>query len=85
MVVGVGGLKTEQILFVRRLSSNRPLYQIGKVHESSYSEFHYRAICSFQESEPSAERQAHGNIYNAPGVCGRSEHLIKEFASLFKY
>ena len=48
--------------------------------ESSYSEFHYRAIYSFQKREHNAEQQAHGNIYNTPGVCGRSYHLIKEFA-----
>lgn len=48
--------------------------------ESFYSEFHYRAVYSVQKSEHNAEQQAHGNIYDSPGVCGRSYHLIKESA-----
>lgn len=48
--------------------------------ESSYSEFHYGAIYSFQKSEHNGKQRAHGNIYNTPGVCGRSCHLIKESA-----
>lgn len=45
--------------------------------ESFYSEIHYRVIYSFQRTEHNAEQQAHGNIYNTPGVCGLSYHLIK--------
>lgn len=48
--------------------------------ESSYSEIHYRVIYSFQRIEHNAEQQAHGNIYNTPGVCGLSYDLIKAFS-----
>lgn len=54
--------------------------RLKRVDESFYREFHYRAVYSVQKSEHNAEQQAHGNIYDAPGVCGRSYHLIKESA-----
>lgn len=52
--------------------------RLKKVDELFY--FYNRAIYSFQESEHNAKQQAHGNIYNTPGVYGRSYHLIKESA-----
>lgn len=52
--------------------------RLKKVDELCY--FYYRAIYSLQGSEHNAKQQAHGNIYNTPGVCGRSYHLIKESA-----
>lgn len=54
------------------------ILRLKKVDELFY--FYYRAIYSFQDSEHNAKQQAHGNIYNTPGVCGRSYHLIKESA-----